>query len=56
MSKRLNENSFPALGKWLIAGIVFSFLIGGVLFMTIAQQRSGDPIPTEAPPSLTPAS
>jgi hypothetical protein len=58
VNERLNENTFPGLGKWVIAGIVFSFLVGTLLFLTIAQQRSGDPIPPEpsSPSSAAPAS
>ena len=37
-------------GKVIIVGVIVSFLIGLVLFATIAQTRSGDPIPPDASP------
>ncbi len=48
-----NRDSFATGGKWLIAGIVLSFCVGMVFFLTLARQRSGDPIPPDAGPSLS---
>jgi hypothetical protein len=38
-------------GKLIIACVVFSFSVGIILLMTIAQTKSGDPIPPDAAPN-----
>ena len=50
MDDQQNRDTFGRGGKWLIAGILASFSIGVVFFLTLAMQRSGDPIPPDAGP------
>ena len=38
-------------GRVIIACAVFSFLVGLGFFLTIAQTKSGDPIPPDAAPN-----
>tara|TARA_R110002096_G_scaffold44526_4_gene120023 strand:- start:265 stop:477 length:213 start_codon:yes stop_codon:yes gene_type:complete len=50
----LGPNSSPLsspFAKLIIGGIVLSFGIGVVFFLTIAQQRSGELIPIDAAPN-----
>jgi uncharacterized membrane protein YdcZ (DUF606 family) len=45
-----NSTSSNSHGKLIIACVVFSFSVGIILLMTIAQTKSGDPIPPDAAP------
>jgi len=46
----VSHSGNDGLKWWFIAGIALSFCIGVVFFLTIAQSRSGDPIPVDAAP------
>jgi len=46
-----SEDFFSRFGKWIILGIVLSFLGGIALFATLGMQRIGDPIPIDAAPN-----
>lgn len=43
--------SSSGVGFLIIGGILVSFVLGGVFFLTIAQQRTGDAIPPDAAPN-----
>ena len=49
MADDTKENSMTHLW-WLAAAALLSFTIGVVFFLTIAQTKSGDPIPVDAAP------
>lgn len=42
------EEKEPNPGLWIIAAGGLSFVIGVIFFLTIAQTKSGDPIPPDA--------
>ena len=53
MPRGFAENSVLSrhFGKMVVGAIFVSFGLGVFFFLTIAQQRSGDPIPDDAAPS-----